>query len=742
MKQKNINLFSKLLLWQKFAMLSVIATVLVAIPFYLFYDVEQKYINTTVLEQEGLMPAAYAIDLLKVVQKHRDLAFASFEDDESVSANRKKAKELVEEQITKFDKIAGYLQYQGLPETWAAFKDQWSKQTLIIDAKSEASENIWDLQTQLVGQIFSMLDLILSGSTMDLDPDAKTYYLIQVVLVNTPTIAEKMAQARHFGFALSTDGTTKSEGVSQQARMLLSGFIGRSQELVEVSKKYIERSVRSSPELKTRIYEKTLDTLALTEQTNKIAANQIVSAKEINDFKAQKYLAKYNQGVEQQFAFITSGIDSINREFDGQIGASRFALYNSMAIVLVLFFIAAGIAYFISISITNPVSYLVAVMNRLAAGDKQARANMETFDEVGALGRQFDIMVDQREAVNTAIQRENEALNGSIIELLQAVAKLAQRDLTVMVPVSEDVTGPVADALNLLSSETAKVLNRVVRVADQVSSVSKEIKIQADKVIDVAREEKREVEQTVSALSQASEVMIDIARLAHSCNVAAEKAIHNTDKAQETVLDTVHGINSIRDTIRETEKRIKRLGERSQEIGSVVTIINSIAERTHILALNASMHAASAGEAGRGFAVVANEVQRLAENAREATSQISSLVNNIQVETADTVVTMNDAISQVVRGTTLAQQAGSEMRETRDTTAILVELVQRIAVSSNTQAETTRGLQERALHIQKSTEQTFELLQNQGLQTESLVNYSNSLVKSVGVFILPNTEVI
>jgi methyl-accepting chemotaxis protein len=154
------------------------------------------------------------------------------------------------------------------------------------------------------------------------------------------------------------------------------------------------------------------------------------------------------------------------------------------------------------------------------------------------------------------------------------------------------------------------------------------------------------------------------------------------------------------------------------------------------------MHAASAGEAGRGFAVVANEVQRLAENAREATSQISSLVNNIQVETADTVVTMNDAISQVVRGTTLAQQAGSEMRETRDTTAILVELVQRIAVSSNTQAETTRGLQERALHIQKSTEQTFELLQNQGLQTESLVNYSNSLVKSVGVFILPNTEVI
>ena len=742
MKQKKINLFGKLLLWQKFAILSFIATALVAIPFYLFYDVEQKFINTTILEQEGLMPAAYAIDLLKVVQKHRDLAFESFGDNESVDASRKKAKELVDEQITKFDKVAGYFQYPGLPETWLAFKDHWSKQNLIIDSKSEAPDDIWDLQTQLIKQIFSMLDLILSGSTMDLDPEAKTYYMIQVVLVNAPVIAEKMAQARHFGFALSANGTTKSEGVSQQDRMLLSGFIGQSQELVEKSKKYIERSVRNSPELKTRIFEKTLDALELTEQTNKIAASDIVSAKEINDFKAQKYLAKFNQGVEQQFAFISSGVESINQEFDSQIGASRFALYNSMAIVLVLFFIAAGIAYFISISITNPIRYLVAVMNRLAAGDKDARANLETFDEVGALGRQFDIMVDQREAANTAIQKENEALNTSIIELLQAVAQLAQRDLTIKVPVSEDVTGPVADALNLLSSETAKVLNRVVRVADQVSHISKEIKIQADKVIDVARDEKRDVEQTVSELSQASEVMIDIARLAHSCNEAAVKAINNTDKAQETVLDTVNGITSIRDTIRETEKRIKRLGERSQEIGSVVTIINGIAERTHILALNASMHAASAGEAGKGFAVVANEVQRLAENAREATSQISSLVNNIQVETADTVITMNDAISQVVRGTALAQKAGSEMRETRDTTANLVELVERIAISSNSQAETTRGLQERALQIQKSTEQTFELLQHQGLQTESLVDYSNSLVNSVGVFILPENELI
>jgi methyl-accepting chemotaxis protein len=202
-------------------------------------------------------------------------------------------------------------------------------------------------------------------------------------------------------------------------------------------------------------------------------------------------------------------------------------------------------------------------------------------------------------------------------------------------------------------------------------------------------------------------------------------------------LGTVSGITAIRDTIRETEKRIKRLGERSQEIGGVVNLINDIAERTHILALNASMHAASAGEAGRGFAVVANEVQKLAENSREATSKISALVNNIQVETADTVTTMNEAISQVVRGTDLAQQAGNEMRETRETTADLVQLVQRIAASSTSQSETSQRLVERAKQIQKSTEETYEQLQDQGNQTEQLVNLSDLLVASVGVFNLP-----
>jgi methyl-accepting chemotaxis protein len=344
-------------------------------------------------------------------------------------------------------------------------------------------------------------------------------------------------------------------------------------------------------------------------------------------------------------------------------------------------------------------------------------------------------MMDQRDRV----LQEKEQLNNSVIALLQAVAQLADKDLTVKVPVAEDITGLVADALNLLSQETAKVMNRVVDIAGQVADISQQVRTQSDTIINVASEEKREVERAATELSEASEVMQNIARLALSCNQAAEQAIQNTDKAQGIVLDTVAGITNIRDTIRETEKRIKRLGERSQEIGGVVNLINGIAESTHVLAVNASMHAASAGEAGRGFAVIANGVQKLAENAREATLKISALVNNIQSETADTVTTMNEAISQVVHGTLLAQEAGKEMRETRETTANLVQLVRSIADNSTAQAQTSLHLRERALQIQKSTEHTYEQLQAQGAQTKRLADFSDDLVEAVGVFTLPET---
>lgn len=398
---------------------------------------------------------------------------------------------------------------------------------------------------------------------------------------------------------------------------------------------------------------------------------------------------------------------------------------------------ATGLGALTYNSIAKPVEKIADTMQQVSAGNFSARVNLVGGDELATLGREFDRLLNERVAALVETEQANEQLNDSIIQLLQAVSQLSQRDLTVTVPVNEDITGPMADALNLLTSETAKVLANVTQLSEDVAAASNKVKAQSDAVLAVADEERQEVERAATELTTAAEDMDRIAGLAKACNQTAGEAIDTTRKALETVESTVDGITSTRDTIRETEKRIKRLGERSQEISGVVNLINTIAERTHILALNASMHAASAGEAGRGFAVVADEVQRLAENAREATSQIATLVSSIQVETADTANAMNQAIAEVVEGSRLAEQAGEQMRKTQQTTAELVASVQQIAARSQDQARVSSALLERAKQIQNSTLQTGQQLMEQGQYTESLVDFAGSLLDSVRVFKLP-----
>lgn len=736
-KQSLNKPLSRLLLWQKFAILGMIVVILVSIPLFLFISGELDRIDVTVQEKAGLKSAQDVVRAMQGIQKLRGLAAAyPAAASEAVETERRKQKAAVEQATAALEVTARQLNYPRFVDSVGRFKENWGKLMQAVDTRSLTPDLGYERYTKLADEAVELMKIILAGSTMDLDPYSETYYVIQATLVTAPDLAESLGQSLGYGAGALNRG---DRGITQQDRLILANLLESTRENVGRTRFHVESFHRAAPAMMDRLDPELASVSQSVDMAMQLTSTEILDAKALN-FPAADYFNGYSGALDAVYGFIDRGFATIYEEFDQQIAKGRTTLAVLTALVLAIFAIGTLVAFAITRSITGPVGTLVDVMHRLAAGDRTARANLDREDELGLLARQFDSMIEQRESVSATMQQENEQLNNSIIELLQAVAKLSQRDLTTKIPVAEDITGPVADALNLLSEETAKVLNRVVSIAGEVASISQQVKSQSDTVIQVASDEKREVEQAAAELSEASEAMLDIAKLAHSCNEAAEKAIQTTDKAQETVLGTVQGITTIRDTIRETEKRIKRLGERSQEIGGVVNLINSIAEHTHILALNASMHAASAGEAGRGFAVVANEVQRLAENAREATSKIAALVNNIQVETADTVTTMNDAISQVVRGTDLAQRAGNEMRETRNTTSDLVQLVQRIAESSTAQAQTTQQLRERAMQIRKSTEQTYEQLQEQGQQTERLVGFSGDLVESVDVFVLPNSR--
>ncbi len=394
----------------------------------------------------------------------------------------------------------------------------------------------------------------------------------------------------------------------------------------------------------------------------------------------------------------------------------------------------SAILFIFGRSLVKPIESLQSTIHDVNQGRLDVRSEIQRDDELGELSVAFDTLLDEKVSQLSEAEKENDQLNESIVALLKSVAQLSKKDFTVRVPVFEDVTGTIGDSLNLLAKETGDALSDVRTVSMKVAKVSTQVKDQASMVMKETRKERKQAENAMNEIRVASTAMQKISNDAQEANKQADSAFGNTQVALDTVNQSVQGINSIRDTISETEKRIKRLGERSQEITGIVNLINGISERTHILALNASMHAASAGEAGRGFAVVADEVQRLAENAREATKEIATLVTNIQVETGDTVVAMNDVITQVASGTELAAKAENAMLMTQASTKELVDAVELIAHSSKSQAKASVNLLERANEIVESTRQTDKHMKQQTVNTELLGRYSKNLVHTVSEF--------
>ena len=417
---------------------------------------------------------------------------------------------------------------------------------------------------------------------------------------------------------------------------------------------------------------------------------------------------------------------------------TRYLITIAFAIVLALI-AAITIVLLLRLSkgMTRSLERLTGTVRKVAGGDYGARAKLVAKDELGELGRAFDAMLSDRVAMLARAEVENDKLNNSVIQLMEAVAELSNRDLTVTVPVSEDVTGPVADAVNMMAAETARVFKEIQAIAGDVAQAANFVRDQGRKVSVVANNERQIVQDTRTKLEQSSRAMNEIALLANKCNEIGMRADLSTTQALKTVAKTASGMGEVRETISESEKRLKRLGERSQEISAVVEIINNIAERTQVLALNASMQAAAAGDAGRGFAVVADEVQRLAESSRQSTSEIEVLVRNIQSETSYAMATMNKTIEQVVEGAELADQAGQEMDATQKTATELVNGVKQIAKRSLTQARVSSELQQQANILHDGTQETDHELGEQAKHTESLADFAQRLVQSVSVFRLP-----
>ena len=373
-------------------------------------------------------------------------------------------------------------------------------------------------------------------------------------------------------------------------------------------------------------------------------------------------------------------------------------------------------------------------MQQVAAGDDEVRSTVKTGDELQDLGDTFNKLLDDRIGTMRKAEKENEQLNDSVVGLLRTMFELSQRNLTVRAEVTSDLVGTVADSVNMFADATSSALTNVAAVANQVADSTARVNTNAHVLSEQVQLDRQAVLEMTHDIAQTSGLMQRVAQLAEQSRTAAAQATSTTLAALKSVTTTVGEMGGIRESIGEMEKRVKRLGERSQEISQIVTVINSISERTHVLALNASMQAAMAGEAGRGFAVVTEEVQRLADASRNATMQIAQLAQNIQLETSETVAALNRTVTDVVKGSQVAETSGTQMRESGEANARLVEAVQRIANESGRQLELAARLATGAQTLSKSSEQTSAVVQQTADDAASLALSSEQLVKVVSEF--------
>ena len=346
---------------------------------------------------------------------------------------------------------------------------------------------------------------------------------------------------------------------------------------------------------------------------------------------------------------------------------------------------------------------------------------------------------DFRHAATTQAE-QNERNQQAILRLLDELSSLADGDLTVQATVTEDITGAIADSINYAIEALRNLVTTVKDSAILVDAAAKQTEAASQHLVRASETQTKQAAAASESIAQVATAIEEVSGNAERCSDVAHHSVDVAHKGGEAVRRTIEGMNTIRETIQDTSKRIKRLGESSQEIGNIVALIEEIAEQTNILALNASIEASRAGEAGRGFAVVADEVQKLAERSSHATKQIEVLVRTIQSDTNEAVVAMERSTTDVVGGSLLAENAGAALVEIEQVSHQIATLVRNISTSAKGQTTAAANITKNMQVLREITSKAMASTASTSSAIRKLSQLASQLRKTVSGFALPDVS--
>ncbi|WP_332777323.1 methyl-accepting chemotaxis protein [Polaromonas sp.] len=486
------------------------------------------------------------------------------------------------------------------------------------------------------------------------------------------------------------------EGVSPEAVFLLGKDLNSFKEIAQgLQEGSPELRLSGSKDPQTR--ERLEALMALYEQTRVQAGailgnlQGLVSARE-----AQASIISDSEPLRR-------GLEDLQGKLSSQSGLSAGALTTLAVAAAIALLCAAGLA-------------------RLQVKDSQQRQGVAEQQRQEAKSQEQDA------------KRVNDANQAAILRLMNELQTVAEGDLTQEATVTEDITGAIADSVNYTVEELRQLVGNVQNTATRVAQTTAQVESTSTELLAASTEQLREIRETGQSVLDMATRINEVSSQAQESSQVARQSLTAAESGLHAVQNAIGGMNSIRDQIQETSKRIKRLGESSQEIGEITELISDITEQTNVLALNAAIQAASAGEAGRGFSVVAEEVQRLAERSADATRQISALVKAIQTDTQDAVAAMERSTQGVVEGAKLSDNAGTALTEIDRVSRRLADLIEQISNSASREAESANVVAGNIQHIFAVTEQTGEGTRSTAQQVRDLSRMAEELRQSVSRF--------
>ncbi len=472
--------------------------------------------------------------------------------------------------------------------------------------------------------------------------------------------------------------------------------------------------------LDTATFKRVLDSL--------LNGNQMLGVTQVEDPGAAALLAE----IETLYGKIKIKVANILERSPEtfEINNSALSLYNSSEILLDQIF-----------SLSNKYKESVADdTNLYMTGNALAAATVLMFLLIGGMViSQEKRVARETQEQHNEIEAQNNRNEAAIMRLLDEMGDLADGDLTAHATVTEDITGAIADSINYTIDALRSLVTQINDTTVQVSSAAHETQATAMHLAEASEQQAAQITTASTAVNHMASSIEAVSSNANDLANEAGKSVEIANKGSMVVQNTITGMDTIREQIQETSKRIKRLGESSQEIGDIVEIINDISEQTNILALNAAIQAAMAGDAGRGFAVVADEVQRLAERSGNATKQIEALVKTIQADTSEAVISMERSTTEVVQGAQLAQNAGGALEEIEQVSSSLAKLIQAISDTTRQQSVAAVSISDSMNVVQEITTQTSAGTNETAASIGNLAELANDLRQSVAGFTLPNS---